>query len=215
MKHQRVIAYIDGLNLFYSSLKGSKNKWLDIAALSESLLLQGQELIAVKYFSALVGSFKGDISRSDRQRIYFEALCTNPKIEIKLGHFSVHKAKMPLAKDFDEGRISLIEVVKTEEKGTDVNLAVQMAIDAKDDKFDYAMLFSNDSDMAFSIQIAAKDCGKKIGLYIDHRALSFKTLKENVLHIKRLSPSRFAAYQFPDEVKTSTGRIIRKPKDWY
>jgi hypothetical protein len=27
-----------------------------------------------------------------------------------------------------------------------------MAIDAKDDEFDHAMLFSNDSDMAFSIQ---------------------------------------------------------------
>jgi len=37
-----------------------------------------QELVSVKYFSALVGSFKGDTSRTDRQRFYLEALSTNP-----------------------------------------------------------------------------------------------------------------------------------------
>ena len=33
--------------------------------------------------------------------------------------------------------------------------------DAFQDEFDYAILFSNDSDMARSVEIAAKICNKK------------------------------------------------------
>ena len=140
MAKQRVIAYIDGFNLFYSSLKGTKNKWLDLASLCESLVNSNQNLIAVKYFSAQIGSYHTRPEKALRQKIYLEALQTSPKIEIRLGYFSVHKTKMPLAEDFDKGILSLVEVIRTEEKGTDVNLAVQMAVDAARDKFDYAMM---------------------------------------------------------------------------
>ena len=36
-----------------------------------------------------------------------------------------------------------------------------MVADAKDNLFDKALLFSNDSDMAYAVQIAAQDCHKK------------------------------------------------------
>jgi len=215
MPKQRVIAYVDGFNLFYSSLKGTSFKWLDLVSLCESMLKPEQELVSVKYFSALVGSFKGDTSRTDRQRFYLEALRTNPKVEIKLGYFSTHRTKMPMADDFYDGKITLVDVIKTEEKGTDVNLAVQMAVDAIRDKFDYAMLFSNDSDMAYAVQIASRECKKKVGLYIARKAVSFKVLRENVSYIRSITPTILSAHQFPDEIKTGSGRIIKKPKDWY
>jgi len=215
MTKQRVIAYIDGFNLFYSSLKGTKNKWLDLVSLCEALVNSNQELIAVKYFSAQIGSYHTKPEKALRQKIYLEALQTSPKIEIRLGYFSVHKTKMPLAEDFDKGILSLVEVIKTEEKRTDVNLAVQMAVDAVQDKFDYAMLFSNDSDMSYSIQIAVKDCKKKVGLYIARDAISYKVLKENTCYIRRLTQTLLASHQFPDEIKTKTGRVIKKPKDWF
>ena len=214
MPKQRVIAYIDGFNLFYSCLKGTKNKWLDLWSLCESLLLPDQELIEIHYFSALVGSFNGDNNRSNRQRIYLEALQLNPNIKVKLGYFSVHKIKAPLAEDWNLGKITSVEVIKTEEKGSDVNLAVQMAVDALRDRFDYAMLFSNDSDMAYSVQIAAKECNKKVGLYIDTKAKSFKVLRENVCYVRKLTQSYLAKHQFPHEIKTETGRIIKKPLEW-
>jgi uncharacterized LabA/DUF88 family protein len=215
MPKQRVIAYIDGFNLFYSSLKGTGFKWLDLVSLCESMLKPEQELISVKYFSALVGSFKGDTSRTDRQRFYLEALRTNPKVEIKLGYFSTHRSKMPIADDFYNGKITLVDVIKTEEKGTDVNLAVQMAVDAVRDEFDYAMLFSNDSDMAYAVQIASRECNKKVGLYIARKAVSFKVLRKNVSYIRSITPAILANNQFPDEIKTQNGRVIKKPKDWY
>jgi hypothetical protein len=214
MPTQRVIAYIDGFNLFYSSLKGTKNQWLNIVSLCEALKGPGQEFIAVKYFSAQISAFPSSPGKAFRQKIYIEALQTNPKVEVKLGYFSVHKTKMPLASYFEAGKISLIEVIKTEEKGTDVNLAVQMAVDAVQDKFDYAMLFSNDSDIACSVQIAVHQCQKDIGLYIDRKAVSYRVLRENACYIRRLTPSLLARHQFPDEIKTTIGRIIRKPLDW-
>lgn len=69
--------------------------------------------------------------------------------------------------------------------------------------------------MSYAVQIAAKDCHKTIGLFIDRNAVSFKTLKENVTFIKRLTPSIFASNQLPEEIVTSTGRVIHKPNEWY
>ena len=214
MEKQKVIAYIDGFNLFYSSLKGTSNKWLDLVSMCKALLRPNQELIAVKYYSAQISSGSRSPEKSFRQKIYLEALQVNPIVQVKLGYFSIHKTMMPLAADFSKGKISMVEVIKTEEKGTDVNLAVQMAVDAVRGNFDYAMLFSNDSDMAYSVQIAVKECKKKIGLYIDRNAISHKVLKENACYIRRITQSFLAEHQFPDEIETSNGRIIKKPKDW-
>lgn len=211
---RRVIAYIDGFNLYYCSLKKTRNKWLDLVKMCESMLQPDDELVAVKYFTAQIKTHKCDPNKALRQKIYLEALSQNSKLEITYGQFSIHKTKMPSAAEWEKGNIKLVEVIKTEEKGTDVNLAVQMVADAKDDLFDYAMLFSNDSDMSYAVQIAAKDCGKFVGLFVDKKAISFPKLKENVSYIRRLTPSVFAANQLPDEIITATGRIIRKPKEW-
>ena len=215
MTKQRVIAYIDGFNLYYSSLKGTKYKWLDIWSMCQSLLSPNQELKAVKYFSAQIGAEFSSPEKPFRQKIYLEALKTNPKVIVKLGYFSTHEVKMPKAEDFRQGKITLVNVVKTEEKGTDVNLAVQMAVDAVRNEFDYAMLFSNDSDMAYAIQIAAQECKKKIGLYIARKAVSFKVLRKNTSYIRTITPNILASNQFPDEIKAQSGRIIKKPKGWY
>ena len=215
LKKQKVIAYIDGFNLFYSSLKGTKYKWLDIWSMCSALLLPNQKLVAVKYFSAQIGAAYSNPGKPFRQKIYLEVLQTNPKIEVKLGYFSTHTVKMPKADDFKNGKITLVEVIKNEEKGTDVNLAVQMAVDAIKNEFDYAMLFSNDSDMAYAVQIASQECKKKVGLYIDRKAVTFKELRKNVSYIRSITPKILASHQFPNEIKISDERIIKKPKEWY
>jgi len=86
-QRQRVIAYIDGFNLFYSSLKGTKFKWLDIWSICSSFLRPSQELVKVKYFSAHIGAVCSNPDKPFRQKIYLEALQTNPRLEVKLGYF--------------------------------------------------------------------------------------------------------------------------------
>ena len=212
---QRVIAYIDGFNLFYSSLKGTKNKWLDLWSLCSSLLRDDQELIEIKYFTSRVNSFANDNSRVENQSAYLQALGSNPKIKIKLGFFSVKPVSMPLAKPFlEDKKIETVEVIKTEEKGTDVNLAVSLAVDSVLNKFDYAMLFSNDSDMSMSIDIAVNESKKQVGLYIDNKAKTFKVLTKNVRYVRHLTKSYFSKHQFPDLIELPNGKTIRKPKSW-
>ena len=211
---KRVIAYIDGFNLFYSSLKGTKNKWLDLWSMCSSLLKEDQELIEIKYFTARVKTFT-DETRRLNQNTYLSALLDNPKIKITFGFFTLHNIKLPLTKPMrEENRLELAEVLKTEEKGSDVNLAVSLLSDAYQNKFDYAMLFSNDSDMAMSVEIAKNICNKKVGLYIDKKANTFDVLKKNTTVVFKLEKSFFARHQFPDSIKLSTGKIITKPASW-
>jgi uncharacterized LabA/DUF88 family protein len=178
------------------------------------MLKPDQELVAVRYFSARVGAFFDNLDRPEKQKVYLQALATNPKIDIRLGYFSLHPVRMPDADEFKNGKIKLLNVMKTEEKGTDVNLAVQLVADAFQNNFDYAMLFSNDSDMAASIEIATKICHKKVGLYVDKKAISTKVLQQNVCYIKKLGPTIFTEHQLPETLTTAKGGIITKPKDW-
>ncbi len=51
---QRVIAYIDGFNLYFGlkAMGWRRYYWLDLFKLSRNLLKTNQELVAVKYFTA-------------------------------------------------------------------------------------------------------------------------------------------------------------------
>ena len=51
---KKTIAYIDGYNLYYGLLKGTKFKWLDMVKLVRELLRPDHELVKVRYFTAPV-----------------------------------------------------------------------------------------------------------------------------------------------------------------
>jgi len=54
-----------------------------------------------------------------------------------------------------------------------------------------------------------------VGLYIARKAVLSKVLKENVSYIRSITPTILATHQFPNEIKATSGRVIKKPKDWY
>jgi uncharacterized LabA/DUF88 family protein len=55
-------------------------------------------------------------------------------------------------------------VIKTEEKGSDVNLAVHLLNDGWLDAYDCAVVVSNDSDIAEAMRLVRHHHGKRIGL---------------------------------------------------
>jgi hypothetical protein len=66
---KRVYAYIDGFNLYNGFIKTKPQyKWLDLVKFCQ-LLMAGDNLIKVKYFTAPVLEF-GDSKRTLRQQIY-------------------------------------------------------------------------------------------------------------------------------------------------
>lgn len=54
--------YVDGFNLFYGSLKGTPYRWLDLHRLAD-LMLPDQDVVAVKYFTAIVDSPTGSVKQ--------------------------------------------------------------------------------------------------------------------------------------------------------
>ena len=57
---RRVIAYIDGFNLYYGLKSKGWNSllWIDLNRLIQRLLKNNQELVEIKYFTSSISSFK-------------------------------------------------------------------------------------------------------------------------------------------------------------
>ncbi|MGH3329395.1 MAG: NYN domain-containing protein [Streptomycetales bacterium] len=134
---RRVVAYVDGFNL-YHGLKAKharKYLWLDLEALARKLLKPGQQLASVRYFTA---SVRADPPALARQSAYLGALGTHTDIEIILGRFQQKTASC---------RSCGSNWITYEEKETDVSIAVSLIEDGVNDRFDTALLISADSDL--------------------------------------------------------------------
>ncbi len=101
-------------------------------------------------------------------------------------------------------------VVKTEEKGSDVNLASHLVRDAYLDRFDVAVVLSNDTDLVEPIRIVTTDVGKPVGLICPSDRPS-KSLVDEASFVGHITTSRLAAAQFPDSLP---GTTISKPLKW-
>jgi uncharacterized LabA/DUF88 family protein len=106
----------------------------------------------------------------------------------------------------------LVKVWKTEEKGSDVNLATQLLLDAMDDKFDCAVVISNDSDLITPICTVKTRFKKKIGILTGHDHPS-KTLQKEIHFIKLIREGVLEASQFPPNLTDSVG-TFHKPSSW-
>ena len=57
-----------------------------------------------------------------------------------------------------------VEVLNTEEKGSDVNLASYLLMDGFGNDYEMAVVISNDSDLLLPITMARTKLGKQIGV---------------------------------------------------
>jgi len=142
----RTIAYVDGFNLYFGALRKTPHRWLNLQRLIELHSMPHNRLVGIKYFTAKLNSRPNDPDAPARQATYLRALGTLPNIEITPGHFLTKNVRMLLANPLPR-QSPTVEVVKTEEKGSDVNLAVQLLHDAHLDRFDCAIVVSGDSDL--------------------------------------------------------------------
>ena len=115
------IVYVDGFNLYYGALKRTPYKWLDVGRLC-ALMLPHDNIVAINYYTALVSARPGNPSAPIDQQIYLRALRTIQNLSITYGHFLTHSVQMALSGVMPTKRVW---VDKTEEKGSDVNIATQ------------------------------------------------------------------------------------------
>jgi uncharacterized LabA/DUF88 family protein len=208
----RTRVYIDGYNLYYACLKRSPHKWLNLHALSCALLPRNQ-IDLVRYFTAQVSARPHDPTQPQRQQTYFRALATVPQITTHLGHFLTHEVSMPDAAAWNSGRYRAVRVIKTEEKGSDVNLATHLLMDAFDNKFDVAVIVSNDSDLKEPIAQVRDRFGKRIGLLVPRTIHVSRALQPLANFVKRFGPSALANAQFPTTMSDAVG-TFHKPQSW-
>src|SRR5207249_2822659 len=90
----------------------------------------------IKYFTALITPRPNDPDQLVRQQTYLRALMTLPNLSITYGHFLAHEVMMPLVSTTPGQRTQYVRVVKTEEKGSDVNLATHLLYDACRNDYD-------------------------------------------------------------------------------
>ena len=202
-KKERIIVYIDGFNLYFGMKQaGFDNfKWLNIRALSESLLKPGQEIVGIKYFTSRVSN---NPDKQKRQSTYIEALET-VGIKIYYGHYQ---------RDAIECRRCNNVWANYNEKMTDVNIATHMIMDAYKDKYDMALLISGDSDLVPPIKEINEHFKNKrvfVAFPPKRHNNSVAIVAKGSLTIGR---KKLADSQFDTEVKKKDGYIIKKPKEW-
>ena len=154
--------YVDAFDLYYGCLMGTPYKWLNLRALCE-LAFPADQVKDIHYFTARIKPNPHDPDKHVRQDVYFRALRTVPGLHIHEGTYSRKAVKLPLhPMPAPPTPPTLVKVVKNEEKGSDVNLATRLLIDAFDKAFDAAVIITNDSDLAEPIRQVRRQFGYRV-----------------------------------------------------
>ena len=151
--------YVDGFNLYYGALKDTPLRWLNPLALASNLF-PAFDCVGCKYFSAPVSSKAGSLGQTLRQAVYWRALRTIPSLEIIEGHFKVRKTWARSANPPPD----MVEVIRVEEKGSDVNLASYLLVDAMAGSYDVALVISGDSDLVTPIGMLTRKFVRPVGV---------------------------------------------------
>jgi hypothetical protein len=158
-----------------------------------------------------VSARPGDPDQAVRQQLYFRALQTLSGLTIHYGHFLTHEVTMPLVPVPGEPQ-RYARVIKTEEKGSDVNLATHLLHDAHMGRFDIAVVVSNDSDLLEPIKIVREQLGKKVGILNPQKNPS-RALLPHIDFIKQIRTGVLKASQFSGSMTDKHG-TFSKPPAW-
>ena len=239
------MAYVDGMNLYYGAVKDRPClKWLNIQSLLESLV-PAYRIVTIRYYAAQIKrAYPGDESHS-RPRKYLDALSSLSKIDIRYGTYSRFPSWRRIYEDkglsspelfrpnlnhpVAVGRLLeraqsqqppeqpfvLVRVWKDEEKGSDVNLATDLIVDALvDRRCRTVVIVTNDSDLAYPISMVAQ---ARINVILVNPFIGRPAIARGLsqLQVKRLSlkTKLLQAHQLPNPVITPEGKLYR-PSTW-
>lgn len=206
----RVFVYVDGFNLYYRALRGTPYRWLNLDLLAKRLVRPADTISLVRYFTARVKARAGDPEAPRRQQIYLSALGTVSNVEFHFGNFLTKTKRRPLA----DVPTRFVEILDTEEKGSDVNLAVHLVNDAWSNHFDVALVLSQDTDLIEPMRIVSQGVGKPVGLvWLDGRRPD-RNMASAASFVRHVSTADLAASQFPAQVPRNNGSPIQKPTGW-
>ena len=206
----RVEVFVDGFNLYFGMRACNqtntyrKTLWLDLDKFIKNYAIKQEDtLIAIHYFTSLP---MNDNERAKRHEIYCSAL-KHTGINVIYGRYKTKTIFCPLCNQYFQSY---------EEKETDVNIALQLLRHAVEDKFDKAILFSGDSDLAPAIE------NTRILFPAKQIQVLFPINRNKSKRLQQVSePSPLYQYltcykrcQFPSQIILEDGTTKEQPESW-
>lgn len=206
VRPRRVITYVDGFNLYFGLRDSGYQRyfWLDLMKLSVSLARPSDQVEAVKYFTALIS---GPPAKQRRQANYLEAMQEHLGGDLEIIHGRYQTENRMCQKCRATWPVS-------SEKKTDVNIAVEMMVDAFSDAFDSATVISADSDLVPPIlAIRRLFPEKSIVVALPPGRHSFE-LRQAANASFTIGRAKFRDAQLPESVQKANGTVLRRPPEW-
>ena len=204
MRSERVIAYLDWFNLYHGLMdaKMGSSRWLDLVAMSQSLLEPNQRLVLLRYFTTRI---RNRPDKEERQSTYIDALEARGGLEIDYGFYLSKRGKCRRCGN---------KWPDYEEKKTDVNISVRLLNDAFDDHFDTALVISGDSDLVPAVEsVKARHPAKRLIAAFPPRRFSNDLAQ--VAHADfAIGDDKIRGNRLPDPVRTAEGIELRAPAGW-
>ena len=213
--NKRTIVYIDGFNLYYGLLRrNAASKWLDLWKLSRCLVSPNNDILAVKYFTSRVNYDPKKPSSKEHQEIYLRALQKIGTVEVVEGYYQRQDARMPFRFEPCKSCRPYADVVRIEEKRSDVNLATAMMVDFHEDKADSFVVISGDADLIAPIDYIRRIGQRNVVVFNPHPTIS-GDLKKHATYYKNIPRDLPLSCRLPDEIVYGTHhRVIRCPEAW-
>jgi uncharacterized LabA/DUF88 family protein len=212
----RTYVYIDGFNFYYAALRGAHArpgalKWLDLLKFGQ-LLLPAHDVRLVRYFTAAVKPTESDPTQHIRQSAYLRALGAMPGVMVHTSTFSRWQVRRPRVHP-RPGHARTALIWDTKEKGSDVNLATYLLVDAFENACDVAVIISDDSDLLEPVRVVRERLGKQVGV-VRIRTDRSSVFRNRVDFVVQARTWHFAHAQLPDDVQLSGARVVTRPAEW-
>ena len=158
--------YVDAFNLYYGSLKGTPDRWLDLDALFRAVF-PNNTINRIRYFTAIVESRPSDLRRPAHQRAYLRALQTIPSLSIHYGQYKTRAARLPLGNTARE-RATDRACPAHRGEGHRRQPRFYLLLDAFREDCETAIVVSNDAEEKTPIEIAKTELGVSVGVLNPH-----------------------------------------------
>lgn len=161
-----------------------------------------QTLAHTKYFTSRIASPPQKVKR---QATYIDAVTTLPDTSVFFGKYQLNPVTCYRCGDVRN---------VPNEKMTDVNIAVELLQDAFLDAFDMAILVSADSDLIAPIEAVKKLFPhKRVIVACPPGRFSHHLCHAATAHFQ-IGRGTIAKSRFPDQVKTQSGFVLKRPATW-
>lgn len=159
----KTIVYVDGYNLYYSLLRKSQYKWLDLFTLFSKILNEQNpktDLQLVKYFtSPAKAKFATNGSQAPISQNKYHRALLSPRtgnVEIIEG-FHTESRATPMRYTNPPNKEDRVHTWKLEEKQTDVNIALNLYRDSSKNLCEQVVVCSADTDIAPALKLIKED----------------------------------------------------------